>query len=49
MFESVIVDQYPHWEGMLYTEGTPRRILGKVREYLYLPHIIALVGVRRVA
>lgn len=47
MFESVIVDQNPHWEGMLYTEGTPRDKLGKVREYLDLPHIIALVGVRR--
>ena len=49
MFESVIVDQYPHWEGMLYTEGTPCGILGKVRKYFDLPHIIALVGVRRVA
>lgn len=47
MFESVIVDQNPHWEGALYPEGTPRGILGKVREYLDLPHIIALVGVRR--
>ena len=49
MFESVIVDQNSQWEGMLYTEGTPRGILGKVREYLDLPRIIALVGVRRVA
>ncbi len=47
MFESVIVDQNPHWEGALYAEGTPRGIIGKVREYLDLPHIIALVGVRR--
>lgn len=47
MFESVIVDQNPHWEGAFYPEGTPREILGKVREYLDLPHIIALVGVRR--
>lgn len=47
MFESVIVDQNPHWEGALYPEGTPRAILGKVREYLDLPHIIALAGVRR--
>lgn len=47
MFESVIVDQNPHWEGALYPEGTAREILGKVREYLDLPHIIALVGVRR--
>lgn len=47
MFESVIVDQNPHWEGAPYPEGTAREILGKVREYLDLPHIIALVGVRR--
>uniref|UniRef100_A0A831U467 ATP-binding protein n=1 Tax=Geobacter metallireducens TaxID=28232 RepID=A0A831U467_GEOME len=47
MFEGVIVDQNPHWDGTLYPEGVPRGLLGKVREYLDLPHIIALVGVRR--
>jgi len=47
MFESVIVDQNPHWDGTLYQEGVPRSLLGKVKEYLDLPHIIALVGVRR--
>jgi uncharacterized protein len=47
MFESVIVDQNPHWEGTLYPEGTLRDVLNKVREFLVLPHIIALVGVRR--
>jgi len=26
MFESVIVDQNPHWEGALYPEGTAREI-----------------------
>ena len=47
MFEGVIVDQNPHWEGTLYQEGVPRSILGKVKKYLELPHVIALVGVRR--
>lgn len=47
MFENVIVDQNPHWDGTLYEEGVPRTILAKVKEYLDLPHIIALVGVRR--
>ena len=47
MFENVIVDQNPHWEGVSYQEGTPRELLGKVKDYLDLPHIIALVGVRR--
>ena len=47
MFESVIVDQNPHWDGTLYQEGVLRGILGKVKGYLDLPHIIALVGVRR--
>ena len=47
MFEAVIVDQNPHWDGTLYPEGVQRSALGKVKEYLELPHIIALVGVRR--
>lgn len=47
MFESLIVDQNPHWDAALYSEGVPRTILGKVKEYLELPYIIALVGVRR--
>lgn len=47
MFESVIVDQNPHWDGTLYQEGVSRDILGKVKGYLDLPHIVALVGVRR--
>ena len=44
MFESVIVDQNPHWEGTLYQEAVPRSILGKVKKYLDLPHVIALVA-----
>ena len=37
LFESLIVDQNPHWEGALYKGGVPRGILGKVKEYLDLP------------
>lgn len=47
MFEGAIIDQNPHWDGSLYPEGVARNVLARVREYLPLPHIIALVGVRR--
>ena len=47
MFESVIVDQNTHWDGSLYSDGVPREALAKIKEYLDVPHIIALVGVRR--
>ncbi len=47
MFESLLVDNSPHWDGTLYQEGVPRAVLTRVKEYLELPHIIALVGVRR--
>ncbi len=47
MFEELIVDQNPHWDGTLYEEGVRREVLSKVQDYLDLPYIIALVGVRR--
>lgn len=47
MFEQAIVDQNPHWGGQPYTEGVRRDVLGKILEFLDLPHIISLVGVRR--
>jgi hypothetical protein len=47
MFEQVITDQNPHWEGELYPEEVRRDVLGRVEEYLDLPHILSLVGVRR--
>lgn len=47
MFEQTIVDQNQHWDGTLYSEGVRRDILDRVIEYLDLPHIISLVGVRR--
>jgi len=27
MFESVLVDQNPHWDGAVYPEGVPRQVL----------------------
>lgn len=47
MFEQAVVDQNPHWTGQPYHEGVRRDILGKVLEFLELPHILSLVGVRR--
>ena len=47
MFEETIVDQNPHWSGDMYIEGVPRKILNKVIDYLGLPHVISIVGVRR--
>lgn len=47
MFESLLVDQNPHWDGTLYQTGVSRDLLNRVKEYLDLPHVIALVGVRR--
>lgn len=47
MFEPLLVDQNPHWNGTLYQTGIARDLLNRVKDYLDLPHIIALVGVRR--
>lgn len=47
MFENIITDQNPHWDGTLYKEGVLRDALGKIQGGLALPHIISIVGVRR--
>jgi len=47
MFESVLVDQNPHWDGAVYPEGVPRLVLDDVKKHLDLPHILSFVGVRR--
>lgn len=47
MYEQAITDQNPHWDGNFYDEGIQRDVLVKVEEYLDLPHILSLVGVRR--
>lgn len=47
MFESVLVDQNPHWDGAVYPEGVPRLVMDDVKNHLDLPHILSFVGVRR--
>ncbi len=47
MFENVIIDQNPHWDGSLYKEGVPRDVMSKIHRGLALPHILSIVGVRR--
>lgn len=47
MFENVIVDQNPHWDGKYYEEGVKRDVLDVLKKYIELPHIISIVGVRR--
>ena len=37
MFESVLVDQNPHWDGAVYPEGVPRLVLDDVKKHLDLP------------
>ena len=46
MFESVLVDQNPHWDGAVYPEGVPRLVLDDVKKHLDLPHILSFVCVR---
>lgn len=47
MFEDVLVNQNPHWDGLVYPEGVPRRILEYVKKHLDLPQVLSFVGVRR--
>lgn len=46
MFESVIVDQNPHWDGTRYEAGVIRDVLHDVKKKFDLPHILSVVGVR---
>ena len=48
MFEDVIVDQNPHWDGSLFEQGVPRHCLDVLKEkYLGVRQIISIVDVRR--
>lgn len=47
MFENVIVDQNPHWDGTSYDSGVPRDILTNIKNNFDLPYVISIVGVRR--
>ena len=35
MFETVIVDQNPHWDGTQYDGGVPRSVLEEVKKKEY--------------
>ena len=47
MFEGVIVDQNPHWDGTQYDGGVPRSVLEGIKKNFDLPYILSIVGVRR--
>ncbi|MCD6271897.1 MAG: hypothetical protein J7K30_03385 [Deltaproteobacteria bacterium] len=47
MFEDVIVDQNPHWEGVFFESGIPRKAMETLREYIDARQVISIVGVRR--
>lgn len=48
MFETIIVEQNPHWSGVLYPKGFSRERFAKLLEFLPLPHVISVSGARRV-
>src|SRR5690348_12251985 len=47
MFEHVLAEQNPHWDGTLYAQGIERQSLQEVIQYLPLHHVISVTGVRR--
>jgi len=47
MFEDVIIEQNPHWDGKLYEQGVERSCFPKLLEYLATEMIISVIGVRR--
>lgn len=47
MFENVLVEQNPHWEGSFYAPGVHRTCFETLQKYLDAPHVISVTGVRR--
>lgn len=47
MFEKVIVEQNPHWKGGGYEQLLEREILTDLIDYLKVPHVISVTGMRR--
>ncbi len=47
MFEDVLIEQNPQWEDKRFAQGVPRDCFQKLTEYLPLPHVISVTGVRR--
>lgn len=47
MFEKLIVEQNPHWEGAVGKDGIARSCFPKLLEYLEVRHVISVTGSRR--
>lgn len=47
MFEHVLIEQNPHWEDKRYLPGIHRDCFKKIEDYISLPHVISITGVRR--
>jgi predicted AAA+ superfamily ATPase len=47
MFENVLAEQNPHWDGLKYGQVIERESLNKLISYLKVPQVIAVTGVRR--
>lgn len=47
MFEHILAEQNPHWNGTLYHEAIKRQCFKDILAYLDVPHVISITGVRR--
>lgn len=47
MFEDIVIEQNPHWNGNLYEQGVERSYFPKLLEYLATGMVISVIGVRR--
>lgn len=47
MFEPILIDQNPHWHKHQPITAVARQQFAKLLQYLPLPHVIAVTGVRR--
>lgn len=47
MFENVLAEQNPHWTNIPYAQGIGRSCFKQILNYLKVPQIIAITGVRR--
>ena len=47
MFENVLVEQNPHWQGKLYENGIKRSCFNKLLKFMDTHMIVSIMGVRR--
>lgn len=47
MFENVLIEQNPHWQGELYEGGIKRSCFDKLLEFMNTQMIVSIMGVRR--